>query len=201
MAKDILTDNQICELNQTIQNGDEKYLCFTTFDLQWTICVTDGVNVWRLSVDEDDFQTHKELTNIDKDDAFCSKIRNGFVAGDISVAKVGTKMKLSIGKGTSSIAFDLYEAKAADKKTDMKNVLFRLAEKAINLEQKLSVANQKIDKLQLEKSANKGTNPIFDTGSKRGAAASSKAKPKKAGMSVVNPNSKKRKAATGVVFD
>jgi hypothetical protein len=40
----------------------------------------------------------------------------------------------------------------------------------------------------------------MDFGPKKGVNPA-KAKPKKTGMSVVNPTSKKRKAATGVVFD
>ena len=43
-------------------------------------------------------------------------------------------------------------------------------------------------------------NTFLDLGSKK-VGGQDKAKPRKTGMSVVNPASRKRKAATGVVFD
>ncbi|KAK6181511.1 hypothetical protein SNE40_009348 [Patella caerulea] len=204
MFKDVIIDNKIDDIYQIVISGDEKYLSFTYFDSpskSWTLCVTNGIDVWRLVMAEEDFNTHRELANISTEEAFCLKIRHGFVSGDLSIVLMGTRLKLSIGKGDTGINFDLFEAKAVDKKTDLKTVLFQLAETSIKMETKLKIANQTIDKLQSE-SSKKGPSGFLDsgTGSKRGANAS-KAKPKKVGMSVVNPNSKKRKVATGVVFE
>lgn len=95
---------------------------------------------------------------------------------------------------------DLYETTAADKKTELQTVLFRLAEQTSTLETKLSAANQSLEKLKAQKTGPSGMNALMDLGAKK-IGAQAKAKPRKTGMSVVNPASRKRKAAKGVVFD
>jgi hypothetical protein len=129
---------------------------------------------------------------------FC---RNAFSAGEVSVAKVGdNKVTLTVGKASSAMDFDLYVAKAADKNLELQTVLFRLAEQTTVLETKLAAATQSLEKLRAQKGGPSGMNALMDKGSKK-ADAQAKAKPRKVGMSVVNPGSRKRKAATGVVFD
>ena len=112
---------------------------------------------------------------------------------------IGTKVALTVGKGSSALNFDLYEAKAADKKTEMQKILFRLAENATSMESELSKAKHTIDALKAQKGAT-NTAAFMDLGPKKGANPA-KNKPQKVGMSVLNPTSKKRKAAHGVVFD
>ena len=112
---------------------------------------------------------------------------------------IGNKVALTVGKGSSILNFDLYEAKAADKRTEMQKVLFRLAESATSMESDLNKAKQTIDALKAQKGA-ANTAAFMDLGPKKGANPA-KNKPKKTGMSVLNPTSKKRKAAHGVVFD
>ena len=96
--------------------------------------------------------------------------------------------------------FDLFEAKAAERKAELQSVLFRLAEQTCTLEAKLSAANQSLEKLRAQKTSASGMSTFLDLGSKK-VGGQDKAKPRKTGMSVVNPASRKRKAATGVVFD
>jgi len=125
--------------------------------------------------------------------------RNGFSSGDLSVAMVGNKVTLNIGKGTSVFGIDLYEAKAKEKKIELQNVLFHLADVATSLSSDLDKANQLVDTLKSQR-RDGASNAFMNLGPKK-AANSAKAKPKKVGMSVINPASKKRKAAHGVVFD
>ena len=125
--------------------------------------------------------------------------RNSFVSGDLNVAVIGNKVTLTVGKGTATVNMDLYEAKAADRKTEMQNVLFRLAEASTSLSTELEKANQTIDNLKMQKGVAQNT-AFMDLGPKKGVNQA-KQKPKKTGMSVLNPTSKKRKAAQGVVFD
>jgi len=123
--------------------------------------------------------------------------RNGFNNGDLSVAVVGTKVTLTIGKGATTITLDLFEAKAAEKKLEMQTVLFRLAESATSLASELEKTQQLVDTMKTQRGGNAGA-AMMDLGPKK---SPTKAKPKKVGMSVINPTSKKRKAAHGVVFD
>lgn len=115
------------------------------------------------------------------------------------MATVGNKVTLTLGKGSFSISVDLYEAKAAEKKVEIQTVLFRLADTATKLATELDKANQTIDMMKTQKGTGQ-TQAFMDLGPKQGKNPA-KMKPAKAGMSVLNPTSKKRKAAHGVVFD
>lgn len=125
-------------------------------------------------------------------------LRSSFAAGELSVAIIGTKMTLTVGKSGSSINFNLFEAKAAEKRTELQTVIFRLAEQTLQLEEKLSVVQESLEKARAQKAGTSGMNILMNVSPKKGQA---KARPKKTGMSVVNPTSRKRKAATGVIYD
>ena len=125
--------------------------------------------------------------------------RKGFTEGDLSVALIGNKITLTVGKKASALTFDLYECKAAEKKTELQDILFKLATSSEKLEEDLAAANKTVEHLKSQTAGGGTGNASLQFGSKRDSHA--KPKPKKVGMSVVNPTSKKRKAATGVVFD
>jgi hypothetical protein len=50
-------------------------------------------------------------------------------------------MTVTIGRGSATIGLDLYEAKAAEKKTEVPSVLFRLAETSTKLATEIDKTN------------------------------------------------------------
>jgi hypothetical protein len=115
------------------------------------------------------------------------------------VSLLGVKVSLTVGQGVKALHFDLYECKAIDKKTELQNILFRLAEKSTDLECKLEKAHNTIHNLKAQKGGGAGTSAgIFDLGDGKKKKNQPKTAPKQAGMSAINPGSKKRKAARGV---
>ncbi|XP_063425749.1 uncharacterized protein LOC134709520 [Mytilus trossulus] len=195
--KNLVTESKVESLHAVVENGKQEFVCFTRLATNWIICITDGVEMYRTELDAEELESCRELAEISTMDTYLARIRKCFLDADLSISFVGTRATLSVGKSSVTISFDLFEAKAAEKKVELQNILFRLATTATSLEIDLEKANKTIDTLKAQKSQNTG---LMDFGPKMGTNPA-KVKPKKTGMSVVNPTSKKRKAATGVVFD
>lgn len=194
-----IRDAKCDRIHKVFTTEGEKYMCFTGFSKTWKVCVTDGVTLWKQDLDEEEAETVAELAGIKSTEAFLNRFRNGVQSGDLQVNVLGNKVHLKVGKGSATVDFDLFEAKAAEKKVEMQEVLFWLAEQSTKLSHDLELANQTIDSLKATKGAGP-TSAFMDLGPKKGQNPN-KNKPKKVGMSVLNPSSKKRKAAHGVVFD
>ncbi|XP_060081674.1 uncharacterized protein LOC132560984 [Ylistrum balloti] len=198
--KALLIDAKVDELQVVETENNTKSLYFTGIGAndKWKICSTNGTDVWKVELDADELESYKDAAEVSTIEAFLSKFRKGFLGGDITTLVGGTKITLNIGKGSDKIAVDVFEAKAAERKTELQNVLFRLADKNMSLQADLAAAEKTVVALKAQKNQGASGFSFNDVGPK--TANQSKARPK-TGMSAINPNSKKRKAATGVVFD
>lgn len=67
---------------------------------------------------------------------FCNT-RSGFQNSSISLAQLPNKVILTVGEGIPSLSYDLSEAKAIEKKTELQLILFKLADKVAELTQEL----------------------------------------------------------------
>ena len=53
------------------------------------------------------------------------------------MAQLANKITVTVGLGISSLCYDLYEAKASEKKTELQTILFRLADRVSELTEQL----------------------------------------------------------------
>ena len=67
--------------------------------------------------------------------------RSDFQTGTISVTRLPNKVILTIGTGFPSLSFDLIEAKAIENKTEIQRILFRLADRVLELTDQLKGKN------------------------------------------------------------
>ena len=74
----ILKDADIAALHLSIDNGSQRYICctktatdFSDFSLQ----VTDGIEVWSLVLENEDVDTQKDLHNLSSSKVFFNKIK------------------------------------------------------------------------------------------------------------------------------
>ena len=103
--------------------------------------------------------------------------------------------------GAKALRFGLYHVMAAEQRTELQTILFRLAEGMTDLEIKLDQTTKQLESAQQRKTTASSAMPsLFDMDSNK-KKTQPKVAPKTAGMSMVNPGSKKRKAAHGVMFD
>ena len=116
----------------------------------------------------------------------------------MQVLRSAIKLTLCVGEGDKALRFDLYEAKALEKRTELQAVLFRLAEAATHLGSRLDVATKQLH--NAKQPATSTVTASFDLDSNSRKKVQKKI-PRSAGMSVLNPGSKRRKAAHGVEFD
>ena len=67
--------------------------------------------------------------------------RSEFESGSISVAQIENEIALAVGTGIPSLCYDLYEAKASERKTELQTILFRLADRVPLTEQLKGIYN------------------------------------------------------------
>ena len=118
-------------------------------------------------------------------------------AGELQATVFGVKATLNVGKGSNTLTFDLYKSSACEKKTELQYILFHLANTATNLKASLDKAELQVSSLQQQKASS--ASGMLDLQGQKKTGINIQLK--QAGMSIINPSSKKRKVARGVNFD
>ena len=67
--------------------------------------------------------------------------RSEFESGSISVAQIENEIAITVGTGIPSLCYDLYKAKASERKTELRTILFRLADRVQLTEQLKGIYN------------------------------------------------------------
>lgn len=200
-ASEFLATEHRCERLQAIVScSSVKYLVFTTVSNdKWNIHATDGIDVWRLELDQTGLESHRELADVAGYEAYFSKFRQAFQASNISLSNQGHRISLEIGSGSTALQYDLFEASASQRKADLKNVLFRLANTTKELQDRIQVVEEELKSAKKQRPDVAVAQPDFESTRKRPGGQVKMVKPQ--GRSIINPSSKKRKAAKGVEFD
>ena len=74
--KDIVGDINLDSLHAVTETAGKKYLAFTRLTSEaWILCVTDGIELWRLALDQDELEAHRDLAEVKSMDAFLLKLR------------------------------------------------------------------------------------------------------------------------------
>lgn len=74
----ILKKCQVDSVHRSIENGRQKFLCFTRLeeaDDSWVVVVTDGVDVWKNEYDEEALKAQCDLVSISQLDVFLTRFR------------------------------------------------------------------------------------------------------------------------------
>lgn len=199
--KDMISDASLEGVHCVSETSAGRYVCYTRMlDDAWVVGTTDGCDLWRIEMDSEELDAHRDLADSNSMDAYLSRIKAAFTTGDIQVSQIGANVKLRFGQPPGNFDLKLYEAKAMEKKMEIQSLLLRLADLTKDLDKKLEKANNTIDTLKQQQGNAGARGGVFDIDAKK-KKAQLKGPPKQAGMSVINPGSKKRKVTKGVEFD
>jgi len=151
-----------------------------------TVCATDGLNVWKSVVSE---------TDTDKD-GYLTKLSSSLPSCSLTVTSTACRLHSS---DAQSLDMHLDPVTPEDeKRSELQRIMFRVADRSLSVEAKLKTTQEKLESLQRKPAAQN----VFDMGlESKKKKTQPKAQPKQAGMSVINPGSKKRAAPKGVEFD
>ena len=107
---------------------------------------------------------------------------------------------VSLTMGTANEQYSLQKVSNANLSAELAASLFSVAERCADVEEKLAEAERTVD--SLKRSAASAHISVFDmTVDSKKKKTQPKTQPKQAGMSIVNPGSRKRAQAKGVQFD
>ena len=73
--KNLVTEAKVESLHSVVENGNQNFLCFTRFSTNWIICVTDGVDMWRMELDDEELESCREVAEVNSMDSYLGKIR------------------------------------------------------------------------------------------------------------------------------
>lgn len=117
-------------------------------------------------------------------------------AGEVQLLQSHSKLTLCLRGASELLEFNLCELSAAERRAEMRTILFSLWQKLTTVQSSLKDCQKQLADAQKPKIPDQVVFPDISLRSSKAAQ-----RPKKpAGHSLVNPSSKRRKAATGVVF-
>jgi len=175
-------------------------LLLLNFTLLSLFSCTDGVSFWQLEIDEDDLKAKVSTSEVVSIEEFLSRIKSAMESSEVQVSIKPQTLTVLFGSRAAIISLDLYETTAQEKKEEIKILLFTLVDRVKDLEKKLESADSKLKDLEdSAKVAAVNTSPFKDQSLHK---ANMTSRPKRIkGQSVINPGSKRRAAAKGVVFE
>ena len=95
---DMICEGKCNDLLSIVDNGTSKFLLFTRVDKNtdnFIICASDGLEFWRLEMDNDEFDVLRELSNMNSE-AYMSNLRCSFHFISVLVFTKGLRLKSSL---------------------------------------------------------------------------------------------------------
>lgn len=73
--KEIICDGKCNELHTVVDTGSNKSIVFTRCESDlFVICASDGCDLWKLELDQDEFDASKELASLNSE-AYLNNLR------------------------------------------------------------------------------------------------------------------------------
>jgi hypothetical protein len=122
----------------------------------------------------------------------------------VSMSGSVAKVALRSAKDDRSLSYDMKLLDSAETQAELGAILFLMAQRALDFEKKLGQAEKRIESLRqsVNAASSKAGTSVFDiTFEAKKKKLQQKPPSKQAGMSVINPGSKKRSKASGVEYD
>lgn len=189
------TPRELTKLCLSIDQNGESFVVFVdaVSPGRRSVMVTDGKNSWTKKIDDE----------VIKETNYLTKLRDGLLSREVVLSSdaVGSTMVLTIGKEPTSLKI---EAEPSVEVT-LEDLLFTVAKLCDS--QAVEMARLTKEVTRLQQSSSRGASGVdgglmllssdFNPKSKTTAQVRVRRQP---GMSVINPNSRKRKTVQGIEF-
>uniref|UniRef100_A0A8C6UD65 Uncharacterized protein n=1 Tax=Neogobius melanostomus TaxID=47308 RepID=A0A8C6UD65_9GOBI len=174
------------------QTSGQRFVCFSRRKRgRFSLSLTDGTDVWTKAFTDEETETTTQKLLLKSPDDFCQKLSCAGVRLEVQQEDGGARLRLA--SGSNSTILDLAKMDAADAQQEVKRLLFTMAD---------SVSQSSDDGVSSTKPPPKNhQRPTDFEPRQQNSAPSVTAKKRQPGSSLINPGTKKKRAATGVAFD
>lgn len=202
--RDVLSNAEVLDLSCSVLQENKRYVASSSYadgKSMWQISVTDGLRVWSKEFDEPALQKLREAVSLATLDALLSVVKSTFRNGDVKLSVLPQQINLIV---RDDVEFELAEATVHSSKQYLQDLVFLLAGKVDSLGTELVATKRKVTDLQQQ--CRDAFQPAATASSAAYEPELKKKNPgpklkRQQGRSLLNPSSRKRKAASGVVFD
>ena len=201
----VLANAGVLDLSSSIRQDGKRYVAYTCYadsKSALQLSATDGLRMWSKEYDETALQKCREASSLSTLDSLLVDMKAAFQNGGVKLNILPQQVHLSLHSG---IELELSESTVHTSRLQIQELVLLLAGKADSVGAELVVAKRKITELEQQChdastiSTSASSSAMYEPELKK-KNLGPKLK-RQQGRSILNPSSRKRKAASGVVFE
>ncbi|XP_069603725.1 protein PAXX [Ranitomeya imitator] len=190
----------------SVSHAGQRYLCLSKIQpgTSTRIHVTNANEVWRTDPLEEALEDWDVVRNVTSH-ILVEKLREKFQSSAPVLDLQGSIANMSFQVDSGKVSLDLLKAPVSEARALVQEVLFDLSDRVTSLEgllkERVDSAATSISPVKQSQKNNQLLIPDLNARKKGYGGSSSQVKKRLPGESLINPGSKRKKAAKGVDFD
>lgn len=162
-----------------------RFVCFSRRKLsRFSLSLTDASDVWTKDLTDDETQTMTQKLSLESVDELCQRLRSLTVQVEVQEDQA----QLRLVSGSNLVSLNLTKMAAAVAAQEVKELLFKMAD-LVSLSADNGLSTKSLHRRTDFEPRQQNSAPLVTV------------KKRLPGASLINPGTKKKRAATGVAFD